>query len=220
MKDPIQKEFSGTPHAPLVRYLGEEGHRRRAALKKQADTEIESIRSEAKKGREDALAACRAEFVSQKDEIESYVLGGVKSEAEAAVLRQMGQTVEQIMATCRDRLQQIAETRAFEPILETLIIEAAQCARDMPRPEADDKLGEILVAPGNADLCRAIVRKHALQLIVKEAPSVWGGVEILVAGTSYRIRNSFPSRMEKLGSSMRETAAQRLRSALSGSQAA
>ena len=206
---------SATALAPLTRYLAEEGHRKREALRSDTKARIAEAEAHAEEKKKQILSSAGANTRADVEAIESAVSGRARAQAEAVTSRRTGEAVSRIMTQCRERLQTIASTPEFNQILEELLTEAVDCAKDLAQPlDTDASLGLLMTAPQHVELCRRIVDDRGLSLTVKGDDDIWGGVEIIVTRTGDRVRNSLPSRMEKLSTDLRATASMRLQDSL------
>jgi len=214
MPEPLHSEELDPAAVPLARQIEAAAREQCTALHLAAQQESERIEAEAARETEEMLAAGRVEFASLEKEIRDAIVGRAKWVAEAVTARQVGEAVERTIALCDQRLQQFAATDDFAPSLEALVLEAAQGARGLKPAANGEPLGELLVGPQDVEPCREIVKRRQLDLTVCEDPSISGGVELTVTGTTFRIRNTLASRRERMSARFEEIAATKLRQAL------
>lgn len=184
-----------TPYACLARYLQEERKRRCEKLRAAAAERSRDIIAEYEQREREIRAAAADEQEDLKTEIRASILRPARRNAESVTLRQLGEGVDRALEGCRKRLRAFAASPAFGDIIPLLLAEAASCAARLTGTADGAPLGTVVVAPADADACRAAVGKLGLSIEVREDDAIWGGVMIETPGREHLVHNTLETRM-------------------------
>jgi len=183
--------------ACLVRCIQEERQARCRKIREETELLVQEIKDDGFTRTEELLLAGRAGFVDITSQINASVVHPARREADAIAARQLGEGVDGAIDDCRNKLREFSRSDRFEPVLQSLILVAAACAKQLLGEDDKQPLGEICVSPGDVETCRKVVKKNKLSLTVREDENIWGGAVIKTPGGEHHIHNTLNTRMQK-----------------------
>ncbi len=197
--------------APLIRHMQDERKATCEVLRSATDAEIQEMTVALEAQKAAFSKSAKSELVELRKESNNAVVLPARRKSDMALSRETGVAIEDMLDLCTKKLESIASSSEFTPVLEAFIREVVACAQELFVDEPVE--GTLHVAPSDVSACQSLCKKNGWDFNVQPDDTVWGGLVFHSSNERHLIRNTFSSRMEKQEPELRALAMDRIKQA-------